>query len=272
MNSRSETYLSWVRKLCRAGDTDMSAREEKRPFNGRNALVTGASRRIGASIATRLAHDGANVAVHYRSDENGAERTVEAVIRESVRGVKLRADLSEPGACEELWRRAEDALGPLDVWVNNAAIFIKTPLESLAAEDFERHMRVNAQVVFTSSSIAARRMRPEVDACIVNVADVAGERPWPAYIPYSASKAAVISLTRGFARALAPRVRVNAVSPGPMLPPANEDPAQGEKAVAQTLLKRWGAPEDVASAVALLVRATYLTGVVLSVDGGRSIA
>ncbi len=246
--------------------------KDDRKLARRTALVTGASRRIGASIARRLARDGANVALHFRTDENGAEQTLEAVIRENVKGVTVGGDLAEPGVCEDVWQRAEDALGPLDIWVNNAAMFERTPLESLSSSDFERHLQVNAQVVFTSSSIAAKRMKSGVDASIVNIADVAGQRPWPAYIPYSASKAAVISLTKGFALALAPNIRVNAIAPGPMLPPAGADPEQGEKAVAKTLLRRWGEASDIAAAVAFVLRAKYLTGVVLNVDGGRSIA
>jgi NAD(P)-dependent dehydrogenase (short-subunit alcohol dehydrogenase family) len=249
----------------------MIAPDASAPFlAGRRALVTGASRRLGRVIALALGGSGADVAVHYRRDAEGASETVRLLRVMGRRASLHAADVAVGAACSQLIEEVTDALGGLDILVNNAATFVRTPLDEMSVEDFDHHMGANARSVFALSLAAGREMPTGAD--IVNIADVAAARPWPAYVPYSASKAAVVSLTRGFARALAPRVRVNAVAPGPVLPPENADEAQGRRAVEATLLKRWGTPDDVASAVLFLLRATYLTGVVLHVDGGRSIA
>jgi len=244
-----------------------------RQYRDRRALVTGASRRLGRAIALRLAEAGADVVLHFRSDEAGARDTAEEIREVHGRqAVVLQADLADPDAARNLVVEAEAALGPLDLLVNNAAIFVRTPLDTMTPEDFDGHMEANARSVYVLSLEAGRRMKARGHGCIVNLADVAGIRPWPAYVPYSASKGAVWNLTLGFARALAPEVRVNGIAPGPMLPPAGESPEQGEKAVANTLLGRWGEPRDIAEAVLFLATTGYVTGVVLPVDGGRSIA
>ena len=238
------------------------------PLAGEKALVTGASRRLGRAIAERLARDGAAVALHYRGDLSGAEATAAAI---GAKSPLLQADLADAAACERLVRDADEALGGLTLLVNNAATFHRTPLADLQVVDFDHFMRANARSVYVLSLAAGRLFKARGRGCIVNLADVAGLVPWAGFIPYSASKAAVVSLTKGFAKALAPEVRVNAVAPGPVLPPAGEPPEQGEQAVAQTLLKRWGSPADVAAAVAFLATTPYVTGQVLPVDGGRSV-
>ena len=243
-----------------------------RDLVGRRALVTGASRRLGRAMALALARAGADVAVHHRSDPDRAEDTAAAARALGVQAVVLRADLADTAGCRSLVAEAHDALGGLDVLVNNAAIFERTPLETLAPADFERHMLVNAASVHALCAEAGRRMRAAGGGDIVNIACVSAIRPYRDHVPYSASKAAVVNLTQGFARLLAPTVRVNAIAPGPILPPAGEDPAQGEQAVARTLLQRWGHPDDIAAALLFFLRASYVTGYTLAVDGGRSIA
>lgn len=242
--------------------------EPEGPLAGQKALVTGASRRLGRAISERLARDGASVALHYHSDRAGAEATSAAL---GGNRPVLQADLVDPEACERLVQEADEALGGLTLLVNNAATFRRTPLAELEASDFDHFMQSNARSVYMLSLVAGRLFKARGAGCIVNLADVAGLVPWAGFIPYSASKAAVVSLTKGFAKALAPEVRVNAVAPGPVLPPAGEPPEQGERAVAATLLKRWGSPADVAAAVAFLATTPYVTGQVLPVDGGRSV-
>jgi pteridine reductase len=241
------------------------------PLSGGRALVTGASRRLGRAIALALGRAGARVAVHYRHDAEGARETHRQLDTLGRAGPVLRADLKDEHACARLVDAATADLGGLDLLVNNASTFERTPLETLAVADFDHHVAANARSVFALSLHAGRRMKAAGQGAIVNVACVSAERPWAAYLPYSASKAAVVNLTRGFARALAPHVRVNAVSPGPILPPAGADAAQGSAAVEATLLRRWGRPEEIGAAVVFLASAAYVTGVVLAVDGGRSI-
>ena len=239
-----------------------------RRLAGEKALVTGASRRLGRAIAERLAREGAAVALHFRSDRAGAEETAAAI---GAASPVLQADLADAGACERLVVEADAALGGLTLLVNNAATFRRTPLDEMDVSDFDHFMQSNARSVYVLSLVAGRLFKSRGQGCIVNLADVAGLSPWPGFIPYSASKAAVVSLTKGFAKALAPEVRVNAVAPGPVLPPAGESPEQGERAVASTLLKRWGSPDDIAAAVVFLASTPYMTGQVLPVDGGRSV-
>ncbi len=252
--------------------TTSHRRPASKSLRGRRALVTAGSGRLGRAMVLALAGAGADVVVHFRSDEAGALRTRDDAQALGVSATIAPADLAEDGACEALVATAHTALGGLDILVNNAAIFERTPLMSLQTQDFDRHMRINARTVHALSLAAGTRMRGERGGDIVNMACVSAFRPFAGFVPYSASKAAVVSLTQGFAKLLAPTVRVNAIAPGPVLPPAGADAAQGERAIAATLLKRWGSPDDITAALLFLLRATYVTGYTLPVDGGRTIA
>jgi len=243
-----------------------------RSLAGRRALVTGGSRRLGRAMVLALAKAGADVAVHYRRDEAGAAQTCDEAQSYGVCAQAVQADLAADGACALLVEKTQGALGGLDLLVNNAAIFEHTPWETLTTEAFDRHMLVNARSVHSLSLAAGKAMLAHGAGDIVNLACVSAFRPYPGYGPYSASKAAVVSLTKGFATLLAPTVRVNAIAPGPVLPPTDGEPAQGERAIEATLLKRWGHPDDIAAALLFLLRARYVTGYTLPVDGGRSIA
>ncbi len=243
-----------------------------RPLAGRKALVTAGGRRLGRAMVLALAQAGADVAVHHRGGEDDALRTCADARSAGVHAAVVQADLVDPGACAQVVESAWEGLGGLDILVNNAAIFDRTPLETLVPEDFRRQMAVNAGTVHDLSLAAGRRMLSAGGGDIVNLACASAYRPYPAYVPYSASKAAVVSLTQGFAKLFAPTVRVNGIAPGPILPAAGELEGQGARAVEATLLKRWGAPEDIAAALLFLLRARYVTGYTLPVDGGRSLA
>lgn len=241
-------------------------------LSGRCALVTGASGRLGRAIALSLAAAGATPVVHYRSDEQGAEETLRLMSAAGTHSHALQGDLAQEGVCERLVRETHAALGGLDLLVNSAAMFEGLPLAEMEVSDFDRHMASNARSVYELSLHAGRWMVENGGGDIINLADVAAFRPWPMYIGYCASKAAVVNMTRSFAKALGPSVRVNAIAPGPVMPPSGGDEAQGNAAVAATLLGRWGGPEDITAALHFLLRATYITGYTLPVDGGRSIA
>lgn len=245
------------------------ASDDDRPLSGRAALVTGASRRVGRAIAEALAAAGATLALHAHRSVDDAHALALRLRAAGARVHVLVADLTDAGACARLVADAQAALGGLDLLVNNAARLEATPLASLDVEAFDRLMAVNARPVFTLSLEAGRRMQ-ERGGAIVNVACTSALTAWGGFIPYSVSKAAVVSLTQGFARALAPRVRVNAVAPGPVLPPPGLSAQEAQRIADTTLLKRWGDPTDVAAAVLFLATAPWLTGVVLPVDGGRT--
>ena len=249
-----------------------TTQSQRTPLSGRRALVTGASGRLGRAIALRLAECGAVPIVHYRSDSSGAQETVARIGAYEVSTWAIQADLADPGACEGLIEATCAHLGGIDLLVNSAAIFERAPLEKMSAADFDRHMASNARSVYELSLYAGRRMLASGGGDIINLADIAALRPWPSYVAYCASKAAVVNMTQSFAKLLAPTVRVNAIAPGAILPPSGEDPSQGEAAVAATPLRRWGGTASITEAVLFLLRAQYVTGYTLPVDGGRSIA
>ncbi len=244
-------------------------RTRKEPLAGKVALVTGAGKRIGRAIAIALARAGADVVVHANRSRGGAEEVARRVRALGRRAAVVTADLADRKACAGLVAEAVAALGRVDVLVNNAAIFGATPPMRPDAGEFDRFMAVNARAVYVLTGEAGRRMARGGGGVVVNVACASASRPWPGYLPYSASKAAVVALTKGFAKALAPKVRVNAVAPGPILPAKGASAARNRAAIEATLLRRWGRAEDVAAAVVHLATSPFTTGAVLPVDGGR---
>ncbi len=237
---------------------------------GKAALVTGGGRRLGAVIAQALAAAGVHVAVHHRSSADEALEVVRAIARAGGRAVTVAADLARGDEARALPGRAADALGAarLDVLVNNASVFRATPLEEVTEADWDAMMDVNLKAPFLCA-LAAARLMGETGGVIINLVDASVETPWPSYVPYQVSKAGLHALTGYLARALAPRVRVNGVAPGPILPAEGTGEAADARAIARVPLKRWGDPQDVADAVLYLARAPYVTGVVIPVDGGR---
>lgn len=237
------------------------------------ALVTGAARRIGAAIARRLHAAGYDLALHHRRSD--AEMTALAAQLRAARPdsvLVLRADLRQPDGLPDLVARCVGHYGRLDALVNNASSFHPTPLGRATPEDWDDLFGVNARAPFFLAQAAAPYLQAAGGA-IVNLADVYAGRPLAGHPLYSAAKAALVSLTRSLALALAPRVRVNAVAPGAILWPEQEqDPAARAAILAATALGRTGTPEDIAGAVHWLLsdEAGYVTGQVLHVDGGRT--
>lgn len=235
------------------------------------ALVTGAALRVGRSIALELADASMDVAIHYRDSQGEAEEVAELARERGVRAVTLCADLTRPEAIAGLVRDTLNELGRLDVLVNNAAVFRRTPPDQLSEADFDFHMDTNLKAPYLCSIEAARAMGPS-GGCIVNVADVAGDRPFRNYVPYCVSKAGLVMLTRAMAKAYAPGIRVNAISPGTVLFRDDEDPATRDAVTARIPRGRVGGPEDVARLVRFLcLEADHVTGAVIPVDGGRSL-
>lgn len=233
-------------------------------------LVTGGARRIGAAITRELHRHGCAIALHHRHSHADAEALVAELSAAGNPVVPFAADLSEPEACAALIRRVLDHFGRLDGLVNNASAFFPTPIATLTAADFDRLMAVNARAPLLLSLAAAPALA-EKGGAIVNIGDVFGLKPLPKFLAYSASKAALLMITEAPARELAPKVRVNAVLPGTVLPSELPEKAEtAEQVAARAPLARLGRPEEVAVAVRfLLFEATYSTGAFLPVDGGR---
>lgn len=239
-------------------------------LRGRNALVTGAGHRVGRAIALALAARGMKVAVHYHGAAEGAEETVRLARSAGGDGWAMRADLRTAAAAEQAVRDAAAHFGTLDVLVNSAAIMLRTPVDTVTAEQWDEMMAINLRAPFFCARAAAAVMGARGGA-IVNIADLAGMEAWPAYVPHGISKAGVIQMTRALARTLAPHVRVNAVAPGAVLLPESWNDADATRLASTTPLGRIGTPGDVAQAVCYLLEADYVTGEVLIVDGGRHI-
>jgi len=237
-------------------------------IEGANVLVTGSAVRVGRAVALRLADEGANVAVHYRTSEEEAGETAEEVRERGGDAATVRSDLSTVEGAREAVDGAADALGGIDVLVNSASVFDETPVCEVTAQDWDVNMDVNLRAPFFASQRAAERGAEKV----VNIAGVAAFRPFPSFVPYSVSKAGIVSLTKALAKALAPETTVNAVSPGTVLSPPDRPDEEEERIADDTPVGRTGDPSDVADTVAFVVRSSgFLNGAVIDVDGGRSL-
>ena len=240
-------------------------------LEGAGALVTGAGRRVGQAIAVGLARAGCDVAVHYHGSASGAEQTARAIRGAGKRAELLQADLNDPQAARGLADQAARVLKRLDVLVNSAAIMVRQPVEEVTPESWDATLDLNLRATFFVSQGAIPHLR-RAKGKIVNIADLAGLEPWPAYVPHCVSKAGVVMLTKALARALAPDIAVNAVAPGAVLLPEDWDEQSREHIRETTPLNRLGTPADVVAAVRFLLADTdFATGTVLVVDGGRLI-
>lgn len=235
------------------------------------ALVTGGAKRVGRAIVLELARAGHDVAIHHRSSPAEAETVADEVRALGRRAAVVRADLASSGEVAALFHAVDQAFGRLDVLVNCAAVFRRTPAESLTEADFDFHVGANLKAPYLCCLEAAPRMRAVGGGCIVNITDVAAERPFRSHVPYCVSKAGLAMLTRSLAKALAPAITVNAVAPGTVLFREDESDADRRRVVARIPQGRIGTPEDIARAVRFLVESRHVTGATLAVDGGRSL-
>ncbi|MDX3528154.1 SDR family oxidoreductase [Streptomyces sp. ID05-39B] len=243
----------------------------EKTLNGKVALVTGGSRGIGAATAVRLAREGADVALTYVNGKEAADDVVRAVEALGRRAVALRADSADAGEAAGAVGAAVDALGGLDVLVNNAGVGVLGPLEDLSLADVDRVLAVNVRGVFLTSRAAAGRMG--AGGRIITIGSCMVQRvPGPGGTLYALSKSALVGLTKGLARELGPRgITANLVHPGPIdtdMNPADGPYAGGQAAL--TALGRFGTAGEVASTVAYLAAATYVTGAEFAVDGGHA--
>lgn len=222
-------------------------------------------------MALDLANQGFDLVLHANRSAKAVE-TLAKELRAQGRAVKvLKADLSNARQAEKLAREAWAAFGGVDLLVNNAGIFGPTPLEKLNAAALDEYYAVNLRAPYILAAELGRRMRAGKGGSIVNLACVSAAKPWKDYVPYSISKAGVAALTVGLAKLLAPKVRVNAIAPGTVLPPEDMPARQREALRARLPLQRLGRPEDIVRALRYLVAADFVTGQVLYVDGGRSV-
>jgi pteridine reductase len=238
------------------------------------ALITGGAHRIGATIAHALHARGMRLVIHYHSSEAAAHALQEELLAQRAGSVLLvRGDLGNGDRLtRNLVHETVEKFGRLDVVVNNAARFYPTPVGSVTETQWDDIVNTNLKAPYFLSQAAAPHLRKH-GGCIVNIADIYGERPLPNHPIYSITKAGLIMLTKSLARELAPDVRVNAIAPGAILWPEHEmDEMAQQRIISRTPLKRTGDPSDIARALLyLMCDGAFVTGHVLNVDGGRSI-
>jgi NAD(P)-dependent dehydrogenase (short-subunit alcohol dehydrogenase family) len=241
-------------------------------LQGHVVLVTGGAKRIGRAIALTLGRAGADVIVNYNLSRDGALSTVREIGALGVRVAALRADVSRPRQIAAMFRAIEKRFGQLDLLVNNAGVFFPRKWDEVEEKDWDRVLGANLKGPFFCAQAAARMMMRQGSGNIINISSLGGLQAWPSYMHYCASKAALISLTRSLAKALAPTIRVNSVAPGTILFPDEERDATLRKIICTTPLQKAGAAEDIAQMVLFLaIHSEFITGQVFSVDGGKSI-
>ena len=235
-------------------------------LEGQVALVTGGAKRIGKSIALRLAAEGADVCVNYNRSRTDAEATVEEIRALGRRASAIQADVSKRNDVSSLFAAVEKEFGRLDILVNNVGTFFSAKFEDLTDAQWDSIMDTNLKSQFLCSQAAAPIMKRQGRGRIVNLSSLGGLLPWPSYTHYCVSKAGVIMLTRCLARALAPEILVNSVAPGTIQFPGE---APDEDYIQRVPLHRTGTGDDIADAVVYFATADFVTGQNIAVDGGR---
>ena len=235
----------------------------------RAALVTGGARRLGRAIALGLADAGFAVAVHSHTSAADAEETCAEIRRRGRDAVALRADLAREAEVRALLPAAVAALGPIGVLVNNASVFERDEWHDASRESWDRHLEPNLRAPFVLMQDFARRLPPQAEGVVVNMLD---QRVWSLtqhFVSYTVSKAALWALTQSMALALAPRIRVNGVGPGPALPNARQTDAQYARQSASVPLGHGTDPQEIARAVVAILGLPAMTGQMIALDGGQ---
>jgi NAD(P)-dependent dehydrogenase (short-subunit alcohol dehydrogenase family) len=235
----------------------------------RAALVTGGAQRIGRALAFALAEDGFAVAIHYNRSAEAAEALVEAIRGQGGAAVALATDLADEEAATALLPRAERALGPIGCLINNAAVFVDDTFETATRESWELHQAVNLRAPFILIQTFAARLPEHAGGVVVNMLD---QRVWsltPYFVSYTLSKAGLWTLTQTMALALAPRIRVNGIGPGPTLPSPRQSAEQFVRQCGLMPLRRGTSPQEIAAAMRFILAAPAMTGQMIALDGGQ---
>ena len=236
------------------------------------ALITGAARRIGRALAVTAAEAGYDIAIHHRGGADEAGQLA-AEIRAMGRAAEpLAAELTQETETSALVARAARALGPVTLLINNASVFRDDRIQTVTRESWDAHIETNLRAPLVLSQAFAAELPKGADGLIVNMLDQRVWKPNPQFFSYSLSRAALWSATRVLAQALAPRIRVNAIGPGPTLPSIHQTPADFDAEAHNVPLQRRSAPEDVAAALRYLIDARQVTGQMIAVDGGQHLA
>lgn len=234
----------------------------------RAALVTGGAKRIGRALSLALARDGYAVAIHHHRSQQEAQALVVEIMRNGGKAVALKADLADDAAAE-LLPRAIAALGPIGVLVNNASIFENDTVATATRDSWDRHLAINLRAPFVLMQSFARQLPADAGGVIVNLLD---ERVWnltPHFVSYTVSKTALWTMTQTMALALAPRIRVNGIGPGPTLPSPRQSVQQFLDRCRKMPLRRGTSPDEIAAALRFILMAPAMTGQMIALDGGE---
>lgn len=236
------------------------------------ALVTGAAHRIGRALALELARNGTAIAVHYSASQAAAEAVAREIVAAGGRAATVRADLADLRDTQALVGRAVAAVGPLDCLVNNASRFERDEWDSVTPESWAAHLDTNLRAPMLLSQDFARQLPSGAEGNIVNLLDQRVWRLTPHFTSYTVSKAGLWTLTQTLAQALAPRIRVNGIGPGPVLPSTRQTQEQFEASCRATPLGRGAPPEEIAAALTFIMKAKSMTGQMIALDGGQHMA
>lgn len=243
-------------------------------LQGRVAVITGGAVRIGRALALGCAEQDMRICMHYGSSSEAAERTAREIRQSGREAITVQADLSDAwDAAGTVFDAALSQFGRIDVLINNAAIFEAGTLDSLTPENWDRHMAINltAPTVLCQQFARVSAQHGKGQGAIINLADWRALQPQPGHLAYTISKAGLVALTRLLALELSPGIRVNAIAPGAILPPAGADDHHVEKMSSVIPLKHTGCTEDIVSAALYLLRSEFVTGEILHVTGGQQL-
>ena len=236
---------------------------------GKVVFVTASARRIGKAITLALAQAGANVVVNYRTSAEEAAATAAEARALGVEALTVQFDMADYRGAAAVIAQINQELGPIDILVNNASLFKQAPLPTTDFTIWHDTIDVIVHTPFYCANAVAPAMLAKGAGAIINIVDLSAWEAWPDYAAHSVAKAALLGLTRQLALELAPAVRVNAIAPGPVLPPLHFTADMIARTADKTLLNRWGRPENVADTVLFLIRNDYITGEYITVDGGE---
>lgn len=241
-------------------------------IRGGAALVTGGAHRVGKAITLELARAGADVIILFNRAAADAAQTAQEASAFGVNATTVHCDIADLTAVQQMAVELRASHGRLNMLVNSADLFAQHPFPTRSYETWRQVLDVALNGSFYVSNELAPLLLRQPQAAIVNIVDISVWHPWPNFTAHAVAKSGLLALTRQMALELAPTVRVNAVAPGPVMPPPNLSDERARSHSDRTLLKRWGAPEDVAKAVRFLLESNFTTGEVVRVDGGELIA